>query len=135
MSEEHVFLQAEGLYVSNTKVILHGTTYATANITSVQKRFTPASKGCAYIFVAVLALATIGSLGNFRSGHFGESLLMFLVFAGLLAAGIFWLRSLRPTYHVVLASASGERQGMSSKDNELVDRVIGGITDAITHRG
>ncbi len=135
MAQEHVFLQGDGIYVSNTKVILRGTTYSTANITSVQKRFTPASKGCAYLFVAFFAFATLGSLGTFGSGNAGEAVVMLLVSAALLAAGIAWLRSLKPTYHVVLASSSGEREGMSSKDNDLIDRVIGAITDAITARG
>jgi hypothetical protein len=135
MAEEHVFLQGDGIYVSNTKIILHGTTYSTANITSVQKRFTPASKGCAYLFVAFFALMTLGSLGTFSSRNIGGALVMLLVCAGLLAAGVMWLRSLKPTFHVVLASASGEREGLSSKDHSLVDRVIDAITDAITHRG
>ena len=37
MADEHVFLNGDNLCVSNTKVVLHGTTYATANLTSVQE--------------------------------------------------------------------------------------------------
>jgi Family of unknown function (DUF6232) len=135
MAEERVFLHTDGIYVSNTKVILYGTTYSTANITSVQKRFTPASKGCAYIFVAFFALGMLGSLGGLGSSEPGAAVVSLLIFAALVAAGIYWLRSLKPNYHVVLASASGERQGLTSKDNDLVDRVIDAITSAITHRG
>jgi Family of unknown function (DUF6232) len=135
MAEEHVFLQGEGVYVSNTKVILYGTTYSTANITSVQKRFTPASKGCAYLFVAFFALGTLGSLGGFGSGDAGSAVVAFLICAACVALGVVWLRALKPTYHVVLASSSGERQGLSSKDNNLVDDVIGAISSAITYRG
>jgi len=135
VADEHVFLSESGMYVSNTKVILHGTTYATANLTSVTERFTPASKGCAILLIALGALMTLGSLGPLFSKEFGTGLVMFVVCAGIFAAGVAWLRSLKPTYHVVLASASGEREGMSSKDHQLVERVISAITNAITHRG
>ena len=134
-ANEQVFLDDANVYVSNTKVVLAGTTYSTANITSVSKRFTPASKGCALALTALGALLTLGSLGPMFSKDFGSGLVMFLVCGGITALGIAWLRSLKPTYHVLLASASGEREGMSSKDHELVNRVIGAITDAITHRG
>jgi hypothetical protein len=135
MADEHVFLSEDNLYISNTKVILLGTTYATANLTSVQKRFTPASKGCATLLVVIGALMTLVSLGTVFSKDAGTGIMMLLIFGGIFAAGLAWLRSLKPTYHVVLASSSGEREGMSSKDGALVDRVIQAITDAITHRG
>ncbi|SRR5260221_8915378 len=135
MASEHVFFNEANVYVSNTKVNLAGTTYATANITSVSKRFTPASKGSALVLTALGALMTLGSLGALFSKDFGTGLVMFLICAGLTAAGIAWLRSLRPTYHVILASASGESEAMSSKDHDLVNRVISALSDAITHRG
>lgn len=135
MADEHVFLSEDNLYISNTKVVLHGTTYATANLTSVQKRFTPASKGCAILLVVLGAFMTLGSLGVVFSKEAGTGIVMLLICGGVLAAGLAWLRSLKPTYHVILASAGGEREGMSSKDYALVDRVIQAITDAITHRG
>jgi Family of unknown function (DUF6232) len=134
MAEEAVFLSEGNVYVSNTRVVLAGTTYATANLTSVSKRFTPASKGCAMLLVALGALLTLGSFGAIGKDP-GSGFVMLIVCAGILAAEIAWLRSLKPTYHVVLASASGEVQGLSSKDGALVDRVINAITRAITHRG
>ena len=67
-------------YVSNTRIILHGTTYATANVTSVRKHVVPPN-------------------------------------------------------HLMLATAGGERSGLWSKDEGLVDRVAAAITDAFVHRG
>lgn len=134
MAQEQVFLNENGMYVSNTKVVIFGTTYATANITSVAKRFTPASKGCAFLTVIVGVFAVLGSFGAFESSAgagFGALLIAGLILAG----GIAWLRALKPTFHVFLASAGAERQGLSSKDELLVDRVTIAINDAITHRG
>jgi RsiW-degrading membrane proteinase PrsW (M82 family) len=135
MAEERVFLNDSNVYVSNTKVVLAGTTYATANITSVSKRVTPASKGCAIIIIVFGALFVLGALGSFKSEQAGASLGMLLFAALILAVGVLWLRSLKPTFHVVLASSSGERQGLNSQDEPLVDSVIAAITDAIVHRG
>jgi hypothetical protein len=135
MAEEHVFLNESNIYVSNTKVILHGTTFATANITSVSKRLTPASSGCAIILIVLGVLAVLGALGTFKSDEAAQSLASLAIAAGILAAGVLWLRSLKPTYHVFLASASAERSGLSSIDETLVDRVTAAISDAITHRG
>jgi RsiW-degrading membrane proteinase PrsW (M82 family) len=135
VGDEHVFLSEGNIYISNTKVVLYGTTYATANITSVTKRFTPPSKGCAITLVVFGVLAVLAMLGSFKAAEAGQGIGAIIVAALILGAGILWLRALKPTYHVVLASASGEREGLSSKDNSLVDRVVAAITDAITHRG
>jgi len=134
MAEERVFLNENNIYVSNTKVSLHGTTYATANITSVSKRFTPASKGCAIMLIIMGVLAVLASFGAFDSSA-GDGFMVLLIAAAILAAGVFWFRALKPTFHVLLASAAAERQGLSSKDEALVDRVTVAINDAITHRG
>lgn len=135
MANEQIFLDDADIYVSNTKVILGGTTYATANLTSVSKRFTPASKGCAVALTIIGVIFTFGSLGTLFSKGFAEGFVMFLICGAITAAGIAWLRSLRPTYHVILASASGQQEGLTSKDDDLVNRVVSAISSAITHRG
>lgn len=135
MATEHVFFDGGDIYVSNTKVILGGTTYATANLTSVSKRLTPASKGCAVALTIIGILMSLGSLGAVFSEDVGSGLVMLVIFAGITAAGIAWFRSLKPTYHVFLSTASGEQRGMSSKDQDLVDRVISAVMNAITARG
>jgi hypothetical protein len=135
MAEEQVFLNENNIYVSNTRVILHGTTYATANITSVAKRMTPASNGCAVILIVIGAFALLAALASFSDARGGNGVGAVLLAVLILAAGIAWLRSLKPTFHVFLASASAERQGLTSKDEALVNRVTGAINDAIIHRG
>jgi hypothetical protein len=48
---------------------------------------------------------------------------------------ILFIRSQKATYHVMLASASGERQGLTSQDEGLVNRATTAIAEAITYRG
>lgn len=49
---EQIFLHERDVYVSNTRVVLHGTTYSTANITSLRTRITPPS----VVYGVVLAI-------------------------------------------------------------------------------
>jgi hypothetical protein len=135
MAEEQIFLNENNVFVSNTRVILHGTTYATANITSVAKRRTPANTGCAVILIVFGVMAVLVALTGFAGDNPGGAFGGLVISGAILAAGIFWLRSLKPTYHVYLASASAERHGLSSQDQALVDRVTNAISDAITYRG
>lgn len=135
MSDERVFLNESNVYVSNTKVVLNGTTYATANLTSVAKRMTPAKMGCAVVLIVVGALALLGAVLQFKSDDAGISFGVIIVAGVILGVGILWAWSLKPTYHVYLATAAAERPGLTSKDEPLIDRVTGAISDAITHRG
>jgi hypothetical protein len=133
VAEERTFLSDGSIYVSNTKVVIHGTTYSTANITSVRKSVTPAKTGCASILVVIGALTVVGGvIGTIASHDNAEGIVMGAV---MLVIGIVWFRSLKPAYHVMLASASGERQGLTSNDESLVSRVTSAIGDAITYRG
>jgi uncharacterized membrane protein len=115
--------------------VIQGTTYATANITSVRKHVVPAQSGCAVVMVIFGVLGSLVGLVSVLAGSGGERWSPLVVFAVLLIIGILWYRSLRPTYHVMLATAGGERPGLTSQDEGAVDRVTAAITDAIVHRG
>jgi hypothetical protein len=136
MAEERTFLHENSVYVSNTRVIIRGTTYATANVTSVRTLTTPAKTGCAALLIAFGALGVFGAvmmlIGDHSSGDAAAPLVMCAI---MLAIGILWYRSLKPMYHVMLATAGGERQGLTSQDWELVSRTTAAIADAIVYRG
>ncbi len=127
MNEERVFLNEGGTVVSISRIILSGITYATANITSVSKRKIPARPGCA---IAVIAFGGFGLLMSFTEG-FTELVASVVV----LAVGILWYRSLKPSYLIVFASSSGESEAMKSTDEALIDRVVGAVNQAIISRG
>ena len=136
MAEERSFLNDGGVYVSNTRIIIYGTTYATANVTSVRKHIVPANRGCALILAIFSALGAVSLLPvAFARNDVGEAWMSFFFCAILLIVAIVWFRSLTPTYHLMLATAGGERQGLVSKDEAFVDRVTAAIIDAIVHRG
>lgn len=134
MSEERAFLNADGVYVSNTRVVIHGTTYAMANITSVRKHVVPASNGCAALLIAVAAIGIVGALATALTNS-GDAWGGVFLCGILLLIGVLWFRSLKTKYHLMLATAGGERQGLSSEDQTVVDRVTAAVADAIVHRG
>jgi hypothetical protein len=136
MAEERTFLNEGNVYVSNTRVVINGATYATANVTSVRTTSTPANNGCAATMIAVGALGTVGAfLAMLVSRGSGDSITCFLIGVTLFVLGYFWYQSLKPTYHVMLASAGGERQGLTSRDPGLVSRTTRAIAEAIIFRG
>lgn len=136
MREEAVFLSDGNVYVSNARVILNGTTYATANLTSVAKRMTPANTGCATLLIVFGGLTLLIALASFAARDDASAGIGTLFLALILiGAGILWARSLKPTFHVYLATAAAERPGLSSTDEALIDRVVGAISNALIQRG
>lgn len=114
MADERVFLNEAGVFVSNSRVVIAGTTYSMANITSVRKGITPPNQGCAIVLIIVSLLIALVAFGAF-SQDIGTGVVLLLLGGGMLVAAILWLRSLKPTFHVVTASASGETQALRNR--------------------
>jgi hypothetical protein len=134
MADEKVFLSEGDIFVSNSRIALAGTTYSTSNITSVSMASIPPSRGCAMLLVAtggLFCLAALGTMGD----NAGAGVLSLVIGAGILAGAIFWLKSLKPTYHLLLSSASGEQRALNTKDHDLIHRVVSAVNNAIVSRG
>ena len=134
MSEEQVFLNEGDLFVSNTRVNIGGQTYATANITAVSSKTIPPSKRGAIVLIIIGAIFAMIGFGSF-SASVGAGIVLLIIAGIFLAGGILWLRSLKPTYTVMVGSAGGEKEALSSKDGEIIDGVVAAINDAIIARG
>ena len=135
MEEEKEFLKHKDVFVSNARVIIGGTTYATANITSVTKRITPAKTGCAgfLIFLGVIGIIVGFIVLNSDDANNGwPHIALALVFLGI---GVLWYRSMKPTYHIVFASSSGQIDALTSKDGIFINKVVSAINQAIIYRG
>lgn len=128
-SSEVVYYTQGNVQISNARVVLGGTTYAMANITSVAMAEQPASKLPGIIAAVVGALIALCSIGA-RSGIGG------LIF-GLLIVGVgaYMLINAKPQYIVRLGSASGETNGLSSPDRAYIQQVVSAINQAIVKRG
>ena len=100
-----------------------GQTYAMSGITSVKAyRKDPSRTGP--IILGILGL--LGLLGG------TEVLPGALITLGIAVA---WWMIPKPSFSVLLSSASGEAKALTSKDGACIDRVIRALNDAIVHRG
>ncbi len=126
---EQVYYNRDGQMVTISRVVLRGTTYSMANITSVKMVERPPKRGCATLLAILGGIIALGALA--QESPWGALVIGLLV----LGLGIFWFRSLKPTYVIVLNSASGELQALSSYDIDHISGIVEAITQAIVDRG
>lgn len=127
-ASEKTFLEEGGAFVTNTRVIIHGQTYAMANITSVKMMHEPANLSTGN----TLLVGTIIAFCIALMTHGALSILTTLGAGGLM---IYAYRSAKPTYYVILGTAGGEARALSSQDKMFVGRVSAALSQAMVHRG
>lgn len=128
--QEETLHADDNVCVTTTRVIIHGTTYALRNITSVRMTFTPPKTGCAIALLILGILFVPGALANIsRDAAAG---IPSLIIAGAIISGaILWKRSLKADYHVAIASSSGETNILTSTDSAYIEYIVNSINDAI----
>lgn len=135
---EKSFLSEGNIAITNKRVVIEGTTYALANITSVRMQSVEPDRlwtlGILTIG-AIFALCTIGYAAQIESKTWRSDLAP--VFgAAVLSAGLFalggWLWvSAHTRYVLVLSSSSGEVQAMWSESELDISRLVAAINLAI----
>lgn len=118
--EEKVFFQSENVLISNTRMNLGGTTYATANVTSVSTLVEKPGRKTEIIMVLI-------GLVSFSETALGAIILI------ALAVGIFMMKKTK--YVVRLSSSANEKDALWSKDKKFIDTVVEAINQAIIYRG
>jgi Family of unknown function (DUF6232) len=121
--QEQEFFSSDNVYVSLTRFVVNGKTYAMSGITSVNattilpSRFWP------------VVLGIIGVFALFAGGS-GLGVGLFCI----ALAACLWLTQ-RPEYIVLLSAASGEAQALRSQDREYVASIVQALNDCIVARG
>jgi len=141
MQQEKIIFQASDMLITNARIRLQGgKTFSTANVTSVQTTIheypEPSKAGPIWLIVIGIffGLGGFGSIGSSLGGGF----FLLLIAAALILGGVMWIKSIvreKPDYILMIGSASGETEGMRSKDQSLIARVSDAINDAIVARG
>lgn len=129
---EQCFFDEAGLFISNSRFVTPSQTYAMSGVTSVGTTVTSPSKKGPLVLIGV---GLLGVFINTVGGGASKSPATAIVFVLLTALGIYWFIKKVPTYSVVLRSASGEAEAASSKNKELILRIVEGLNQAIIHRG
>lgn len=118
---EQAFYSGGGVTVTNSRFIVPAETFAMSGITSVKSlKQTPSRK-------IPITLIVIGLIAMYA--RFTKVGLLFL------AIGIVWWILDKPKYAVVLCSASGETEALTSKDGGFISQVINALNEAIVARG
>ena len=117
-----------GVRITNTRAIISGTTYAMANITSVRASTTPAKRGGAINCIILGAILLLIGLA-------ASTLACDVLGIILIAIGILVLRSKKDIHTVMIVTAGGEVDAVSSTNRNYIVSIVAAMNNAITHRG
>jgi len=128
--KEETIYSDNAVAVTNTRVIIGGTTYALRNITSVEMAFTPPRIGWPILFLLFglfILLAAFMSLNGNTPARVG----VYILSGAMIGGAFLWVCSAKTMYHVGLSSASGEIHALTSKNKAYIERVVLSINEAI----
>ncbi len=123
--DEKVFLNNQGVSVSNSRFIVDGQTYAMNNVTSVKTDVSQPSRAANILFIVLGVLVLLGGGG-------GASIVVGLLM--VVASVYFWTKN-KPKHLVVLNTSSGETQALESQDEAFIERVVSALNESIVSRG
>lgn len=134
--EEKVILQEAGVLVSTTRIVIGGTTYQLANITSVRKRRKMQEHGCLVVFLLLLGIVLGVSGIGLLSGESKGSGVLLLVLATVVVVALIRVGKPKLDYcAVIFSSSANELEALKSKDEPFIDRIVEAINRAFTERG
>ena len=129
MATERTYHSDEkGVRITGTRAIFGSTTYSMANLSSVRTQVKPPNRsgGIWTALVGVVALVI-----GVATGVTGITMVGVVIF--LLGILIAWMA--KGTYYVMISSASGESEALSSSDKDYIDGVTRALNEAIIGRG
>lgn len=119
-TEEKIFFQRNNILITNTRMNLGSTTYATANVTSVSTlESKPGRKS--EIILGLIALFLLS-----------ESILTGLF---LIALVVLLFKMKKSKFIVKLSSSANEKEALRSTDKNFIYSVVEAINEAIIFRG
>jgi hypothetical protein len=125
--EEQEFFSSENVYISLTRFVAFGKTYAMSGVTSVRAaEIKPSQAGPMFIAALGLLFLVIGCYGN---GAFLGLAALLLILAAILAG------MQKPQYYVCLSISSGEVQAVKSESREYIAGIVQALNDCIVARG
>jgi hypothetical protein len=136
-SEEKVYFHSADVYVSRSRCILGGKTYAMSNMTSVELAKMPAARGAGISLAGFGGLLLLIGVSNFATERREDTGIgacsLFLGFICSIS-GIAWAVSLKNRFAVRISGSSGESDGLVSPDVALVTKIVAAINRAIIDR-
>jgi Family of unknown function (DUF6232) len=122
--DERVFFEQGDVRVTNARFVVGSKTHAMNGVTSVSSHRMPASVVGPIIGIVVGLLILMGASGSGK-----------ILGVAVIAIAGYVLYSQKATHVVVLQSASGKVDALSSKDGGMIQGVVAALNDALIHRG
>ncbi|WKA57798.1 DUF6232 family protein [Planococcus shenhongbingii] len=119
-AQEKIFFQSENVLISNTRMNLGGTTYATANVTSVS---TLEAKPGRKLEIILGLIGLVALTETFLGGII------------LIALAVLIFKFKKTKYIVKLSSSANEKDALWSTDKNFVHSVVEAINEAMIFRG
>ena len=121
--EEKVFFNARNVNVTNARFIAQGQTYAMSGITSIKSyQQDPSRVSPIVVFLIGGVFAIAGGVATF-------------IGLGIIALAIVMWASQKKTFSVLLNTASGESEALTSDDSRFISQVVEALNEAIIYRG
>ncbi|AQH01673.1 hypothetical protein A9R05_23085 [Burkholderia sp. KK1] len=130
--EDQVFFNERGVQVTNARFIIPGNrTFAMSGVTAVRMTVTrPSKMAPGMLIVAGVVIAASMFAGD---GPVAMKSLMFP--AIVVALGVLWISQIKPTFYVVLSTASGETQALKDRSADWISRIVDALNRCIVYRG
>ena len=128
---EKIFLDAQGVKVTNARFIVHKQTYAMSSVSSVKVGVTDKTPSKTAP-VVITAIGAVWLFGAFSNGF--KAIIIPLV---MIVLGISWYLSIKTVYEykIVLTTSSGETTALISTSEPDIRVVETALNDAIVYRG
>jgi hypothetical protein len=130
-ADEQVIFNQNGIFVSKSRFIDGGQTYAMAGITSVKMYVETPSKIGPIVAMLFGVLFILGGLESLFRGN----IIPFVFGLALFLLGLWIFKKRVPVYSVLLHSSSGEQKASGSQNKEFIGQVIAALNQAIVARG
>ncbi|WP_433704439.1 DUF6232 family protein [Paraburkholderia sacchari] len=123
--KETVIFNEGQVTVTDVRFITPSETYAMSGVTSVRTLREEPKR------TALICLGLVGVI----FAVFATTLAMHIVGAFVAVAAAAAAARQRPTFFLVIKTASGESRAVVSQNHEFINRVVGAVNDAIVIRG
>lgn len=124
--EDREFFSNQDVFVSLTRFVAFGQTYAMSGVTSVKAAEIKPDHGGTIVLAFIAFVCLIFGTVSVLMLAIGLSLAVWAAITGF---------SKEPSYSVMLTVSSGQVQAVTSKDRELISKIVQALNDCIVARG
>jgi selenophosphate synthetase-related protein len=134
MEEQTIYSDNAGIRITSARAVFGGTTYSMANVASVSMESrSPSVTG--EVFLAIMGFGVLMCGGPAMQEDATMLAIVVCIGLAMAIAGIALAVRAKKTYIVMIQSASGKANALSSKDKDYIENIVRAMNEAFIHRG